>query len=226
MQRPGYSEDTDKVPVGRARAVTCDTIPYSEIKCSPMLHAGSLPVSGSDVDPTKSEVYPRDIADTADHSKKDIVLNDANAINRQYAVKSQGPLEDDLFQPSSHLSSDGLATLGYQRSAGCVLRSGPLTHDKDVERILLYAGEPPHVDSNNQYVAEAQDLPQEARTMTPDCATLPALVSSPLSRRGADRVWYSGQFHGDGLNGAGGAAGRSGALAGTERSVCTCARTQ
>lgn len=228
VQRPGYSEDTDEVPVGRARAVTCDTIPYSEIKCCAMHHAGSSSVSGSDADSTKSEVYPRDIADTADHSKKDIVLNDANVINRLYAVQSQVPLEDVLFQPSSRLSSDGLAIHGDQRSAGCVHRSGPSTHDTDVARILLYAGEPPHVDSNNEYVAEAQDLPEEpaeARTMTPDCAILPALISSPWSRRGADRVWYSGQFHDDGLNGAGGAAGRSGTLAGTERSVCTCART-
>ena len=223
LQRPGYSEDTDEVPVGRARAVTCDTIPYSEIQCSAMHHAGSFPVSGSDADPTKNEVYPRDIADTADHSKKNFVLNDANVRSRQYAVKSQVPLEDVLFQPSSHRSSDGLATYGDQRSAGCVYRSGPSTHDTDVERILLYAGEPPHVDSNDEYVAEAQDIPQdpdEVRTLTSDCAILPALISSPLSRRGADRVWHSGLFHDDGLNGARGAApGRSGTLTGTERSV-------
>lgn len=211
------------MPVGRARAVTCDTIPYSEIKCSAMHHAGSFPVSGSDADPTKNEVYPRDIADTADHSKKDIVLNDSNVRSREYAMKSEVPLENALFQPSSHRSSDGLATHGDQRSAGCVYRSGPSTHDTDVERILLYAGEPPHVDSNDEYVAEAQDIPQEpdeVRTLTPDYAILPALISSPLSRRGADRVWCSGQFHDDGLNGAREAApARSGTLDGTERSV-------
>lgn len=222
LQGPGYSCDRDEVTVGRVRAVTCDTIPYSDAKCSDMRYACHLPVSVCDADLTERDGYERDVTD---HLKMEIVFNDAGDRSGQYIEQSVAPLQDITSISSSRLDSEGRADHEGRGSAGCAYRSGPASHDADLERILRYAGEPPCVGagSNIEYVAEVRDIshkPDEmVRPLTPEYVLLSIRSPAPssLSSRAADRVWYPDHLHDDGLNGVVRTEGQSDTVICTER---------
>jgi hypothetical protein len=205
LQEPGYSCDRDEVTVGRVRAVTCDTIPYSDSKGSDMRYACHLPISVCDADLAEREGYERDVTD---HLKEDIIFNDAGDGSGQYIEQSTEPLQDVTSISSSRLDSEGRANHEVRGSAGCAYRSGPASHDADLERILRYAGEPPCVEAGSdiEYVGGVRDNSQEpdetARPLTPESVSIRSPAHSSLSSRAVERVWYPDHFQDDGLNGA------------------------
>jgi hypothetical protein len=222
LQGPGYSRDRDEVTVGRVRAVTCDAIPYSDAKCSDMRYACHIPVSVCDADLTEREGYERDVTD---HLKKGIIFHDAGDRSGQYIEQSTAPLQDVTSISSSRLDSEGRANYEVRGSARCAYRSGPASHDADLDRILRYAGEPPRAGagSNIEYVGLVRDISQKpdemARPLTPESVLLSirSPAHSSLSSRAEDRVWYQGHFHNDGLNVALRTEGQSDIVISTER---------
>ena len=208
--------------MGRVRAVTCDTIPYSDAKCSDMRYACHVPVSGCDVDLTERKGYQRDVSD---HLKKDIVFNDAEDRSGQYTEQSTAPLQDVTSISSSRLDIEGSANHEVRGSAGCAYRSGSASHDADLERILRFAVEPPRVGagSNIEYVGGVRDVSQKpdemVRPLTPESVLLSIQSPAPSSSisRAVDRVWYPGHFHDDGLNGAVRTEGQSNTVIEAER---------
>lgn len=187
--------------------MTCDTIPYSDAKCSDMRYACHLPVSVCDADLTEREGYERDVTD---HLKKDIVFNDAEDRSGQYIEQSAAPLQDVTSISSSRHDCEGRANHGGRGSAGCAYRSGPASHDADLERILRYAGETPRVGAGTdiEYMGGIRDNSQKpdemVRPLTPESVLLSnrSPAHSSLSIRAVERVWYPDHFHDDGLNGA------------------------
>jgi hypothetical protein len=202
--------------------VTCDTIPYSDAKCSDMRYACHLSVNGCDADLTEREGYERDVTD---HLKKDINFNDTGDRSGKYIEQSTTPLQDVTSISSSCLDSEGRAYHEGRGSAGCAYRSGPASHDADLERILRYAGEPPRVGAGSdiEFVGGVRDISQKpdqmARPLTPESVLLStrSQAHSSLSSRAEDRVWYPGHFHDDGLNGALRTEGQSDTVISTER---------